>query len=378
MKTLLAILLLMPFALGAAILHVSLDGSQAYSSVQSAVNAAADQDTILIHPGTYYENIEIIGRNLSIGSLELTTADSSYITQTVIDANQSGSCFSITEDSEITLQGLYLTNGTGTPSPNWGDEKGGAVFVFYSRLNIVNCRIIGNRACSGAGIFAGYSHAYLAGTVIANNRGKSTGALMFGGYSVDGIKTLEFDPLNRCSIYNNIAGICGNDISLFSQFYNSIDIYLDKATVAANSPYLKECIYTEHYDTEQEFSYNAFINEAATQQQFADLYVSPEGDDANTGLTSQHPLKTIALAIQRIGADSQNPHTIHLANGHYAEDQHFPLNLRSYVSIIGESEEGVIFGGPDIFFMGWDSEKEVTIKNITFSRTICSINCRDR
>lgn len=80
-------------------------------------------------------------------------------------------------------------------------------------------------------------------------------------------------------------------------------------------------------------------------------------------------MKTIALAIQRIGADSQDPHTIHLANGRYAEDQHFPLNLRNYVSIIGESEEGVIFGGPDVFFLGWDSEKEVTIKNITFTAT---------
>ncbi|MDD5624482.1 MAG: T9SS type A sorting domain-containing protein [Candidatus Cloacimonetes bacterium] len=369
MKTILTILLLIPLALSAAILQVSLDGSQAYNSVQSAVNAAADQDTILIHPGTYFENIEIISRKLTIGSLELTTADSTYIAQTVIDANQSGSCFSITDDSEVTLQGLYLTNGTGTPSPNWGDEKGGAVFVFFSRLNIVNCHIIGNRAWSGAGIFSGYSHTYLAGTVIANNRGKSTGALAFGGYSLDGIKTLEFDPLNRCSIYNNIAGYCGNDISISSQFYNSIDIYLDKATVAADSPYLKECIYTAHYDTQQEFNYNVFINEAATQQQFADLYISPEGDDANTGLTPQDPLKTIALAIQRIGADSQHPHTIHLANGHYAEDQHFPLNLRSYVSIVGESEEGVIFGGQDIFFLGWDSEKEVTIKNITFTAT---------
>jgi pectin methylesterase-like acyl-CoA thioesterase len=97
MKTILAILLLLPLTLSAAILHVSLDGSQAFSSVQSAVNAAAEMDTILIHPGTYYENIEIIGRNLTIGSLEFTTADSTYITQTVIDAAQSGSCFSITE-----------------------------------------------------------------------------------------------------------------------------------------------------------------------------------------------------------------------------------------------------------------------------------------
>ncbi len=70
MKTLLMVLLLMPFVLSGATLYVALDGSQAYSSIQSAVNAAADQDTILIYPGTYYENIEIIGRNLSIGSLK--------------------------------------------------------------------------------------------------------------------------------------------------------------------------------------------------------------------------------------------------------------------------------------------------------------------
>lgn len=43
MKTLLMVLLLMPFVLSGATLYVALDGSQAYSSIQSAVNAAADQ-----------------------------------------------------------------------------------------------------------------------------------------------------------------------------------------------------------------------------------------------------------------------------------------------------------------------------------------------
>ncbi|MFO8145116.1 MAG: hypothetical protein R6T89_05255 [Candidatus Syntrophosphaera sp.] len=128
MKTILAILLLIPLAVNAAILHVSLDGSQAYNNVQSAVNAAADQDTILIHPGTYFENIEIIGRNLTVGSLELTTADSTYIAQTVIDGNQSGSCINISENSNIRIRGLYLTNGIGTPyHPDYGDitRRGG-------------------------------------------------------------------------------------------------------------------------------------------------------------------------------------------------------------------------------------------------------------
>lgn len=51
MKTILVIFFLLPLTLGAAILHVALDGSQAYSSVQSAVHAAVEMDTILIHPG---------------------------------------------------------------------------------------------------------------------------------------------------------------------------------------------------------------------------------------------------------------------------------------------------------------------------------------
>ena len=129
MKTILTILLLIPLALSAAILQVSLDGSQAYNSVQSAVNTAADQDTILIHPGTYFENIEIIGRKLTIGSLELTTADSTYIAQTVIDANQSGSCFSITEDSEVSA-GLVSHQWHRHTQPQLGRREGGAVFVF--------------------------------------------------------------------------------------------------------------------------------------------------------------------------------------------------------------------------------------------------------
>ena len=48
MRTILTMLLLIPFSLSAAILHVALDGSQAYSSVQGVVNTAAEMDTILI------------------------------------------------------------------------------------------------------------------------------------------------------------------------------------------------------------------------------------------------------------------------------------------------------------------------------------------
>ena len=347
---------------------VDINGTGQYISIQSAVNAAADQDTILVYPGVYYENVEIVGRYLTIGSLELITSDSTYIAQTIIDGHHNGSCISVSNESEITLRGLYLTNGIGTCSLVWGDRLGGGIYSIYSNLSIINCMIIGNKAFSAAGVSLGYSSCYLAGTIITENWGKSHGGFAFGGYSSDVVRTLVFDQENRCSIYNNY-GSHANDIFIASQHMGNIDIYLDRFTVPASSAFLKECIHTEHYDYGQEFNYTLHMNTAVLDQQFADIYVSPDGDDSNSGLSITEPIKTIALAIHKIGADSQNPHTIHLANGHYAEDQHFPLNLRSYVNIVGESEEGVIFGGPDIFFMGWDSEKEVTIKNITFSAT---------
>lgn len=218
---------------------------------------------------------------------------------------------------------------------------------------------------SGAGISFLYSSGFLAGTTIADNWGKHCGAVAFEGLSAEGTTSLEFDPLNRCSIYGNHA-THGNDIFIGADFINHIDIYLDKASVSDSSIYAAECIHTEHFGYGETFTYTLHYNTAVIDQQFADLYVSPDGDDANSGLSPLEPLKTIALAIQRIGAAEQNPQTIHLANGVYAEDQHFPLNLRSYVSIVGQSEAGVIFGGPDVFFIGFDSEKEVLIKNITF------------
>lgn len=364
MKLLLTSILLIPLALCATIFQVALDGSQAYSTVQSAVNAAAEQDTILIHPGTYYENIEISNRHLTIGSLELITSDSTYIAQTVIDGNHSGSCFKITDNSEVWIQGLYMTNGvgTGTVGHTWNSTLGGAIYVFYGYLSVVNCRIIENTANGAAGVMFNYSSGYMAGTVVSYNRSNSVGAVAVAGVN----STLIFDPDNRCSVYCNF-GTIANDISYMGIHEPMPEIYLDIFTVPADSEYLEEYIRVGIPGSgDQIIPYVFDINSAAITPQYADFFVSPDGDDNNTGLSADVPLKTIALALQRIGANSQNPHTIHLANGIYNDEQHFPLNLRSYVSIIGESEEGVIFSGSDIFCIGYDSEKEVTIKNITF------------
>jgi len=50
-----------------------------YSTVQSAINASSNGDTVLVQPGTYVENINFNGKNIFVGSLAFTISDISYI-----------------------------------------------------------------------------------------------------------------------------------------------------------------------------------------------------------------------------------------------------------------------------------------------------------
>jgi predicted outer membrane repeat protein len=86
---------------------------------------------------------------------------------------------------------------------------------------------------------------------------------------------------------------------------------------------------------------------------FGDLYVSPDGNNANNGSSFANALQTITYALSIIDPDSLHPQTILLAPGTYSpytNGEQFPVTLTSYVSLIGSGEEVTIL---DAAFQGW-------------------------
>jgi len=59
-----------------------------HSTIQSAIDASVNGDVINVSPDTYMENINLNGKAITLGSLLFTIQDTSYISQTIIDENQ--------------------------------------------------------------------------------------------------------------------------------------------------------------------------------------------------------------------------------------------------------------------------------------------------
>jgi hypothetical protein len=345
-------------------------------TIQAGIGAASSGDTVLVKPNTYLENINFNGKNIVVASLFLTTQDTSYISQTIIDGDQSGSVvtFENSEDSTAVLFGFTITNGF--------SDNGGGILCNGARPSLMNLNIIRNtadncgggiqcekasspilkdvvlsrnRAWRGGGIHCeNYSEPRLAGVIITMNTAMNGGGIY---YDEPG---LILDPTNRCSIYLNHAEM-GLDLYIKGDDSPTIEVAVDTFTVMTPTNYHAFPVATFIFD----------ILHAKLEPIEADLYVSPDGDDTNHGLTSTEPLRTVFLAFLKISADSLQPRTVHLADGVYspsATGEFFPLAMRSFVSLAGKSEMAVILdaegtGGG----LAFHKDQGIAVENLTIT-----------
>jgi len=101
-------------------------------SIQEGIDVAIEGDTILVASGTFVENINFSGKNITVASHYLITQDTSFISQTIIDGDSLTSVvtFENGEDSTAVLIGFTITNGAGTElNWPWGGTCGGGLYI---------------------------------------------------------------------------------------------------------------------------------------------------------------------------------------------------------------------------------------------------------
>jgi predicted outer membrane repeat protein len=191
-----------------------------YSTIQSAINASSNGDTVQVSDGTYTENIDFSGKTITVTSVNGASS-------TTIDGNQSGSVvtFATSEGSGSVLDGFKLTNGSGTlQGTNY--YLGGGIYCSSSTPSIVNCNITGNSASGngyGGGIYCDASSPTVNNCNIDNNTVNNSG----GGFFSENVGS---PILNDCTIDGNSAG-WGGGIG----FYSNTGLTMNNCVISGNT-----------------------------------------------------------------------------------------------------------------------------------------------
>ena len=211
-----ALLLMMP--LSATIINIPAD----YPTIQAGVDASSNGDTVLVSPGTYVENINFNGHNIVLGSLFMTTGDTSYISQTVIDGDSSGSVVAFTngENSDAIITGFTLTNGRAA--------CGGGIYCLNADPTISWNNITYNDAYapSGGGVYCANSNATISHNFLYHNSAYQTGG---GIFFTNSPARLIGNRIERNSVGRYLDGFGGGICC-----YNNSDIFMINNLILAN------------------------------------------------------------------------------------------------------------------------------------------------
>jgi len=171
------------------------------ATIQQAINAAAAGDTVLVAPGTYVENLTFLGKAIMVVSEGGPAV-------TVIDGNWAGPVVAFTsgEPRGAVLRGFTVQRGATSFS-------GGGVLIQNSSPTIADNWIVGNGACSGAGVYSSFGSPLIQGNRIARNfLYGCTGGFGLGVY-IGGDSAAE---LIGNSISDNNGPAHGGGVTLFA------------------------------------------------------------------------------------------------------------------------------------------------------------------
>jgi len=170
-----------------------------FSSIQEAIDNAANGDTILVRPGLYYENIVITGKDIVLTSTFEQSGDLDIISETIIDGSRASdldraSAIRINGGStHCIIQGFRIQGGSGTVYTINGFSylEGGGLYINNSeaivRMNIISHNKVYRKGSNflnagGAGIHTSNGAPSILNNVISCNYA-SYGAAIISNFS---------------------------------------------------------------------------------------------------------------------------------------------------------------------------------------------------
>ncbi len=218
-----------------------------FLTIQRAIDEAADGDLVLVWPGVYVENIDFLGKKITVRSVEgdlLTTIVSFWTNPS--SPGDSAVTFERGETKNSVLDGFTITMGKGkltdivgeiyylagggiycsnssptiknctiwmnhpflwAKSKAWGySSEGGGLYIGRdSSPTIMNCRILDNEAMYGGGICGGSPSTKIINCIIKGNTVNSG----YGGWGDYGGGIYGSPTLTNCIISENSAYIGG-------------------------------------------------------------------------------------------------------------------------------------------------------------------------
>ncbi|MBN1790234.1 MAG: T9SS type A sorting domain-containing protein [Bacteroidales bacterium] len=172
------------------------DGSTLYpfNTIQEGIDAAVTGDTVLVHPGTYFENISIESKGIVLGSLFLISEFESYISNTIIDGNAIDKVVFFRYSGPSVIKGFTIQHG------RVASYGGGGIHSLESTLTIDHCVIVNNTHDLEESFYSG-GIACMGGTNTIIN------CLISGNLSTHGVGAIvaRFGEVNikNCLITNN-------------------------------------------------------------------------------------------------------------------------------------------------------------------------------
>ena len=235
-------LLTFTISLSATIINVPSD----QTTIQIGINAAVDGDTVLVQPGTYFENIfwpETNGIKLiSAGDSSNTIIDGGGISSVIYMNPQT-----VMIDTTTLIQGFKITNGGNVDKgagvfmvgsgivfnscsfmSNSSSQEGGGIYLLVSHTRFINCRFSVNHSGKGGALYSNNSTLQITNSNFNNNSASAGGAIWILGGAPE---------LTDVVIENNTASY-GGGLS-----YNATPVY-SNVIIRNNSAYNGGGIYT--------------------------------------------------------------------------------------------------------------------------------------